>query len=119
MKIDYVKMMNTMFAVALGVIVFRLIAKMTKMDGETVLRTSNLEPKAMASGLPCGAPGAPSTYVSGSTGCNFLENCYQNGGVGTATQTGSGYELTCSKGGVLRTSSNGSALRPARRRRMF
>ena len=77
---------------------------------------SSSEGKAMASGLPCTAPNAPSTYVSGSTGCNFLENCHENGGIGLATQTGSGYELTCSKGGALTTSNNGSSLRPARRR---
>lgn len=119
MKIDYSKMMNMMLAVAVGVIVFRLIAKVTKMDGESVLRSSNLEPKAGASGLPCSAPGSPSTYVDGSTGCNFLQNCYDNGGIGSAVQTGSGYQLTCSKGGQMTTTSTGTGVRMRSRTRMF
>lgn len=66
------------------------------------------EKQSNASGVGCGASGAPSTYLEGTAGCDFLHNCENNGGVGSATaQSGGGYLLDCSNGGNMTTGGDG------------
>ena len=108
-------------AVMFGFVAFTIINKMLNKNGSNGGGTMlAMEPTASASGLPCGAESAPSTFISGTNGCNFLENCEANGGTGSATPQGSGYALSCSGGGSMVTNTGGgSTFAPVRRTRSF
>ena len=112
-----------MFGFAIYKVIQVQMAKYDNGNNDGGLMAESGEPMAGASGLSCGASGAPLSFMAESAGCNYLSSCESNGGVGSVTEiNGGGYSLSCVGGNlpsITTNSSGGGKFAPVRRTRSF
>lgn len=114
-NLDLKKMGTMALAVAVGVVVYKLVSKATNMSSSTE--------GFLGAGGQCGAQGSPGGFQADSSGCQFLMNCEESGGTGSATSSGANsWSLECVGGSGMSSVdvnlSGGSATRPVINQKM-